>query len=430
MKTIKNYINGKFIGRDKTVINEKLAVTNASFWDITFAIRSITIIQKEIASLDIKSIIKVLENSIKYFNPSYSYISSITLSDVSFIKEAMQQTKNWCGSISRFYNKIINKEIIYNSSSPVVCVLPSNSEQEALFIIFQILLSKNAGIIRPSQRGAGAYTCIEIIKAINKAVDKLKDKKLQVLKKAISLVNIPSSQNYLSMLSVTNWNYIFFGSEKNIVKMKNTLTATPRKVISYGSGLAMTIIWNDIDLKKYINEIIYSIVVNGGNECECTHILYIHKEKYNEFINYFEKLAKCKTIINKTNIDYIISEFSKRNLQKYLKFKNDTIMPSCMPLTEFESAFDYPGPILSIRKIENNLDLLIAKDLKDNNIKKNIITSIFTKKKFDHLSIFAKSHIVKHNLPTYPIDLMMPHQCIYLPLELMNFTYLQKRDHE
>ena len=427
MKKIPNYISGKLVvDGDELIIEEKLIVYNATYWNIIAAIDNATKVQVELKNIPTNKIIKVLEKAMLFFNPSIEFISNILGSDKNFLIQSIKSTKQWCKNISKFYQKVIDTNNLYSPSSPTVCILPSNSEQEALFVISQILLSGNSAIIRPSSRGIGAYIALELIEAINKAIDQINDPQLKILKKAISIINTSSNSNYLDHLSVHDWNYIMFGSQHNLHEMKKKIPIIPRKIICYGTGLAMTIIWEDIDLDKYINEIADSITENGGNECVNTDIIYIHPSKYDEFITLFNKTANLKSKLKQSNIDFAVTNLKKKGLSQKLRFNNNLLLPTCIPITKYESAMEYPAPIVSLRKIENDLDELIKKDLKENMLKKNIATSIYTEYNFNILSKNCRAYIVKHNKPTHVVNLMLPHQGIYLLNELLNITYLEK----
>ncbi|MBN1914793.1 MAG: aldehyde dehydrogenase family protein [Parachlamydiales bacterium] len=424
MKKIPNYIAGEPSTTNQEMIIENQLITyNATYWNIISAMKNATLVQPLLEAIERKKIIKVLENAMQYFNPSLELISQILGSDFEFLQESMEKTKNWCRNLSSYYEKITEKHVAYHSSNPTVCILPSNSEQESLFVIAQVLLSQNAAIVRPSNRGAGAYTALELINAIHRSVDDFNDRSLNILKKAVSILSISSEQDYLQLLSAKNWNYVFFGTQKSIEEMKKKLILPARKVIGYGTGLGMTIIWKDALIEKYIDDIAESITVNGGNECVSTDIIYIHPSCYQKFMDLFPSKALIKTKVREANIHFVERELKKRGLQIELSFHDDLLQPLCIPLSKYESAIEYPAPIVSIRQIEDDLEELIEYDLKTNSLERNIATAIYTEKYFDELKKSSKAHIVKHNTPTHKVDLMLPHQGIYLTRELLDTTF-------
>jgi acyl-CoA reductase-like NAD-dependent aldehyde dehydrogenase len=427
MIEIENYISNKFIkSENKQNIKDKLSINIASYWNIQSAIRDASIAQEKLAELDVLDIIKVLKNSLKYFKPSLDLISNIIGTDIDTLKKSRKNIDIWYENLEDFYFNSINKNVTYHPSAPVVCILPSNSDQEALFILTQTLLTKNAAIVRSSTKGVNSYVTLEFIKAINKSVDDFKNPKLNILKNAISSINLLSDDDYLNHLSVDGFNYILFGSNKNIKIMKSKIAAEYRKVFSYGTGLATTIIDQDANLEKYMNCIIDSIVYNSGNECICTKIIYIHPSKHEEFIKLFNKNAILKSKINESNIEFTKKELYKRGLIHHLKEeKAHSLKPTLIPLSIYDSAIEYPSPIASIRKIDNNLSELIEKDLFENDLSRNIATSIFSENNFDNLKKYSKAHITKKNIATHDLSLFLPHSGINLIEELLDKTYLQ-----
>jgi len=59
------------------------------------------------------------------------------------------------------------------------------------------------------------------------------------------------------------------------------------------------------------------------------------------------------------------------------------IHATIIPLNEYDTAMECPGPIASVRPFKNleHLSSLIKKDLQDNNMKKNLVTSVFAQSK-------------------------------------------------
>jgi hypothetical protein len=207
--------------------------------------------------------------------------------------------------------------------------------------------------------------------------------------------------------------------------MKSKINAEYRKVFSYGTGLATTIIDQDANLEKYMDCIINSIVYNAGNECICTKIIYIHPSKYEEFITLFNKKAILKSKINESNIEFTKKELFKKGLLHHFKEENNNLKPTLIPINCYDSAIEYPAPIASIRKIENNLSELIEKDLFENDLLRNIATSIFSENNFDNLKKYSKAHITKKNIETTNFSLFIPHSGINLIDDLLDKTYNQ-----
>ena len=90
----------------------------------------------------------------------------------------------------------------------------------------------------------------------------------------------------------------------------------------------------------------------------------------------------------------------------------------------------YPGPIASVRPFKNieHLSSFIKKDLHDNNMKKNLVTSVFARSKqiFQDLLPYLRAYIVKYNKDTYDFNIALAHQGVYLVRDLMDPVYVDE----
>ena len=204
--------------------------------------------------------------------------------------------------------------------------------------------------------------------------------------------------------------------------------------------------FEDVDIDKCTEIIIESAALNRGDECIGTDIVYCHSSIYDSFISRISEVAekfKAKNpmevdsigIVNPDNLDFIKGELLKRSKIEFLiseKSENELelLHTSIIPLTDYETAMEYPGPILSVRSFNDlsQLKILIEKDLHDNNMLKNLTTSVFTEKYFDDVLPILRAYLVKKNIGTHEFNFSLPHQGTYILRELSDRIDVDLRD--
>jgi len=459
-----NYIDGEYkegkeIRTNVDVLNRKtgptIKVHFASHWDIVAAIEGISRIQSHMARIDEKIIHDVLHRAMKYYlikESDYTLLAEMTGSPVAFTEAAIKETKEWVMGSEDFCKAVFGHKLeAHHNSVPTIGILPSNSEQEALFVIVQSLLAKSAVIIRPSSRGAAGYSSMAFVNAWNRAIDEVANE-YTFLKKVISVLNIPDMNEAWELLSVDNWNYVCFGSDATVEEIKKEIRShvEPRNIIAYGSGLSMSVVdqSNTQDLQKLSYTLLESVSINRGNECVSTDILYVHESLYEEFHEIllqtreeFKSLSMTdkRTIglTQETNCQFILEAIAQKGKLEHIfyeekgigKNKRKVIHTSIIPLTEHEASMEYPGPIVSLRSYKNQEHLfkLMKTDLAQNKKRKSLVCSLFSSRKFYDDSLASISaYKIKHNRPTHLMDLFLPHQGIYLMRELSDTITLER----
>jgi len=445
-----------------------LEVHDVDKWGLVSAIKTASKTQHQLENIPLEKIIGVLSRSVDYYfddDSKYNVIVSLTGSPITFVREGTKFVKDWCKDLNPYLSLALEGNNVYfRNSAPVVAILPSNSEQEVPYVLAQTLLSRNATIIRPSSLGASSYSVFEFVSALNKGIDKTNDPSLEPLRSAISVINT-QSRDYLDSLSIDGWNYIFFGDNFTVKEIEANIRekCSPRKIISYGTGLSMSVILDDSNLDETIRNIMESVIVNVGNECTSTDVVYVKNEMYDVVLRRLQQEAEKyrsgnpfdpRTIglVEQNNVDYITGELLKRGKLEFLKSsdvelsdlsKNSTdlfdvqpyekrrlIHTSVVPLSKYETAMEYPGPIVSVRPFTDMEELreIIEKDLRDNGMEKNLVTSVFTEdeKSFYSVLPLLRSHTVKLNKPTHDFNILLPHQGVYIVRELSNPVFIDK----
>lgn len=461
---LKNYIDGQFKASENTKINTdilnnhngpKLVIHFANKWDIVSAIESVSKVQSKLTMTSDKLIQKILSKAMDYYltkESDYILIAEMTGSPLKFTKEAIEYTKDWVRQSNTFLKHVFgDRHETHHNSSPTFAILPSNSEQEALYVISQSLMAKSAIVVKPSTRGVAGFASLEFAKAWSRAVDEISPDH-SYLKSAVNIVNIEHIYEHWHELAIDDWNYVCFGSDNTIKKIKASIDefATPRKMIAYGTGLSITVV--DDSCKLPIEEIAQktmdSISVNRGNECISTDVVYIHARKHDEVLKALMDLRSAfkslsiddkRTIglTNQTNCNFIMQELTKKGKQEFIygehkRIGNDDIPiihTSIVPISDSEIAIEYPGPIASIRSYSSNEQLvhLMQKDLEENKKHKSLACSIYSDENFfDKLLPKVSAYTVKLNKPTHMMDLFLPHQGIYLIRELSDMIVIEK----
>lgn len=425
-----------------------IEVHDVDLWGLNAAVKSATKIQEQLWRIPLDRIVLLLSRTMdNYFAENYKYedIVKLTGSPIDFVRGGIEFVKAWARDLNAYLAHALNEiNVVYKATSPVVAILPSNSEQESLYVLAQTLLSRNATILRPSSLGASSFTALEFIYALNKTLDDLNQPELEPVRSAIAVVNI-ESRNYLEYLNIDNWNYLFFGDDNSVKNIESLIRGKcrPRKVIGYGTGLSTTIIWDDCDLMENISKILKAVTANSGNECDGTDIVYVQEGIYEAALKeLLHQSGRYRSgnpfksgsigLVDSGNVQFIVGELTKRGKLDWLQRSEEDgrtlIHASIIPLNEYETAMEYPGPIASVRSFKNpdHLSALIRKDLQDNNMKKNLVTAVFARSEqiFQELLPHLRAYTVKFNKNTKDFNIALAHQGVYLVRELMDPVYV------
>ncbi|MCG8634306.1 MAG: aldehyde dehydrogenase family protein [Desulfobacterales bacterium] len=428
-----------------------LEVHDLNEWGVKGAGETAISVQPALDNIPVEDIFEVLKRTMNFYfteDVTFKTVCKITGSPFSHVKDATQSVKEWCRDLLPYYRTGLGSAGISNTrirnSAPVLAVLPGNSDQEVVFVLAQTLMAKNATIVRPSSSGAGAFAVYEFIKALNRALDSLDSQRLEPLRSAVCLMNTPGTA-FLDTLCYDGWNYIFFGDRATIREITGTIRnrCFPRITLGYGAGLSTTVIFDDHNMDSHAGSIMDSITVNRGNECDATDILYIHDSVFDRVMDKLTKQAANYLsgdpfdmekigITDLSNADYIKGELIKRGKYNNLNMSRenalDLIHASLIPLNKFETALEYPGPVASVRSFGGlkELSYLIDKDLSDNSLEKNLVTSVYSSLESDFLRTIPvlKAHTVKWNKPSHTFNYEIPHQGIFLLRELVETMYL------
>lgn len=428
-----------------------LEIHDANKWGLKAAAETAATTHDAMNAVSIHEISHVLETAMDiYFSDSSKFktICRVTGSPYSHVDQSTGMVKNWCRNILSYYENSFGRDnsqdVHIAGSAPVVVILPGNSDQEVIFILAQTLMTKNPAVVRPSTTGAGSFVVYEFIRALNAAIDTIGRPELEVLRSAVSLVNT-RDRDFLDSLCHNGWNYIFFGDASSVITIETAIRKKcfPRRTIGYGTGLSTTVLLDDRDIDNRLDQIMDAVTTNRGNDCMSTDIIYIHEPIYETAIELLlhkakqylpgDPLAKNSIgIIESHNSDFIKGELIKRGRLNHLDLNRednlDLIHPSVIPINEFETAIEYPGPVVSVRSFKGTGQLadLIKKDLMFNQMTKSLVTSVYSTSEttFKEVVPALQAHTIKWNKPTHDFSFSIPHQGISLLRELADIAYL------
>src|SRR3989344_6862183 len=463
-----NYIDGSFReSKERKILKdykgEDLAVIfNASPADLRQVKRSVSAVKDKIKKIEFRKIPNLIKKSMDYYysEESFVIISRLTGSPYNFVKKSVHELKEWAINLEDYivmcfnnpdYDKVplfFKNEIVayekYAPSGPVIGILPKNSEAESVYLILQILLSKSPCIIKTPSSLGSSFSSLELIKALNKAIDILNDPELEIIKKSINVVNIFTTErdDIIKKLAVEKSSYVIFGSNHTIEKVESSLKSTnPRKIIKMGTGLSISIVLNDADISFAADEICNSASIDRGNDCVSTNIVYVEDSIFNDFLNKVNSIShkyesKDPFIennivghVHQESVDIIKAKIASLNKEHLLRGLPDTIHLSVIELNEDDHFEEFPGPVLGIRKFKDidHFYFLFKKDLGKNNIEKNLVSSVFTKDKnlFEQISNNIPSFTFKLNKGSEKMNFLLEHQGTYIIKELLDKKILE-----
>ncbi len=469
--SLPNYINGSFKESSETRIlkdymgNDFAVIYNVSNSDLREIKRNLPALRNELKKIKLEKIINLIKKSMEYYfaaEESYSAVSKLTGSPHNFVKISIKELKQWALSLQDYIKMCFNSmtydevplvyegEVIayekYVPAAPVIGILPKNSEAESVYLLLQILLSKNPCIIKTSSSLGSSFSSLELIKALNKAIGSFNDPELEIIRKSINIVNIfnSESERIIKKLEVENGIYVIFGSNETIKNVQNSLkNSKPYKIIKMGTGFSISIVLHDADIPYAADEICTSASIDRGNDCVSTNIVYVEESVFDSFVDEVRHIShkyeskdpfaddNVVGYISKEDVDIIKARLSALKSDAVLKGLPDTIHLSVIELEEHNNFEEFPGPILGIRKFQNmeHFYRLFKKDLEKNDLDKNLVSSIFTKdnSKFHEISDNISSFTFKLNKGSQKMNFLLEHQGTYLIKELLDKRILEKR---
>jgi acyl-CoA reductase-like NAD-dependent aldehyde dehydrogenase len=468
--SLPNYVNGSFRdSKEKKILRDYkgkdfAVIYNVSPSDLREAKRNISIIKDELKGIELNKIINLLKKSMNYYftsEDSFITISKLTGSPYNYVKKSVKELKEWVLNIEDYlkmcfnkpdYNKIPlvyeNKIIAYEKYvpyGPVIGVLPKNSEAESIYLILQILLAKSPSIIKTSSSLGSNFSSLELVKALNKTIDELKDPELEIIKRSVNIVNIFNTERdmIIKKLEVEKASYVIFGSNRTIEKVEDLLKGTnPNKIIKMGTGLSISVVLKDADIKFSTEEICTSASIDRGNDCVSSNIVYVEEGVFKSFMSEAKNLSyKYESKdpfsedniighVHKDDIDVIKAKLTKLDKHRHLKGLPETLHLSIIELEEHHHFEEFPGPVLGIRKFKNlnHFFTLFKKDLERNKLEKNLVSAVFTRNesKFEEITNNINSYTFKLNKGSEKMNFLLEHQGTYIIKELLDKRIIEK----
>ena len=401
-------------------------------------------------SIPLSDIIHTIQKAVSIYYPEEQLrlCSALTGMPYQNFQKTLEEFRDWVENIEDYltmafgtpnYTRIPlligDEEIAYEkyvAQAPLIAILPRNSEIEAAYVIVQALLARTPMIIKSPSTHAGPLSAIELVRALEKTVDP----DLKKLIESISIVSMPGTnrEEIIERLAIDDSTYLIFGSEKTIQTVTRSLEKhEPRKIISMGTGLSVSIIAHDAPLDEAAEEVCLAAASDQGNECLSTNIVYVHEQIADVFTERLKEKAHeytagdpfSDTLIGAIHPDDTARiAAATRHLPGSVRGLPETVHLSVFELEDHHHFEEYPGPLIGIRTYQNEKDLeeKFKGDLTHNGLKKNLVTAIFTNDPHlvDHIVERFPSHTFRHNRGSHRMNFLLEHQSIYLIKEFLD----------
>ncbi len=431
--------------------NPQYKVTIANHSDIDRIVESATHQLEKLHEVPLEEIRNLFLNTMERFIEKIDnqYIAAITGSTETYLSGL------WfaCTKMLKLYNEYLanmlpgrfhqgDNRAYPKNTAPTFVILPGNSEMESIWLILQVLMTRNPVVVRVSTASASMYVIHTFLGALTACLANQRTLLREVLN-SISVIHVPSNSELMARLYRDGWNYIIFGQEKTTLNFEKTVRqhALPRKVIRYGNGFSTSVIFHDSVVDDAAKKVFDSIATNRGYECVSTDVLYVEQDIYDEFLTALRKyLADYNRyhpekhgVVLPRNSAYIVNSLTD------LGFENDITMVTDHAGNEaFRSAIlevdrdhkpkEYPGTVITVRSF-NGLDELqsqMALDLDANQLSHSLVTSVYTTTHgpADAIIRMGRARTIRVNKPTHQLDVLEPHQGIDLYLELVDLNYV------
>jgi acyl-CoA reductase-like NAD-dependent aldehyde dehydrogenase len=247
----------------------------------------------------------------------------------------------------------------------------------------------------------------------------------------------------IKKLEVEKASYVIFGSNRTIEKVEDLLKGTnPNKIIKMGTGLSISVVLKDADIKFSTEEICTSASIDRGNDCVSSNIVYVEEGVFKSFMSEAKNLSyKYESKdpfsedniighVHKDDIDVIKAKLTKLDKHRHLKGLPETLHLSIIELEEHHHFEEFPGPVLGIRKFKNlnHFFTLFKKDLERNKLEKNLVSAVFTRNesKFEEITNNINSYTFKLNKGSEKMNFLLEHQGTYIIKELLDKRIIEK----
>jgi len=401
----------------------------------------------KISSLEISEIQEVIQRIPRFYfqdKKSKDIVSKLSGNPLSYVEKKVVAMNTWMENIPNFVAEVFQERYqrtgdkashVYSSKGPVVSILAQNIDVNVAYILTQILLSKSPAIIRPSIAGAGAYTSLEYLNALEKAIDSLGQTKNEDLEGVLQMINLShegKNELLLDKLHVENASYVLFGSDLNLRNMEEYLASqykVPKnRVISMGTGCSISVILEDATLGSTIKSLMDSCVFGRGADCTSTHIVYIPQSRYEEINKALNKSAGKFENGMKEELG-VLGKRNIQNLETELRKTYSGGVEIIDAREDWTQVQEIPGPVLYVRTFSEKEDAVqkIRRDLERSHIQRNLVTSIYTSSPSSYKELTQKlpSFTFRMNRGTEQIDYMHEHQGSYILKNLVNMKVVE-----
>ena len=470
MYEVKNLINGKFRGSysgEKVIIkditdSEKLVVVPASTGlDLAMAFKGAVKAESEMKNYSTDKIIDILKEVSKEYlkdKKTRELICKLSGSVMKYIDESLESMKYFMLNADKYLEAVFGNKEYFENSKPIIVggeeiarriykpkgivgtILPGNDMNLPVFVLSQIILSKNPGVVKPDSREP--ISTYEFVKLLHKFG----------LENIIQLVNWSGKNrpNLVKDLIKYSKQRIIFGSDETVEKIachrdgNGNLIADYRDeyMYQYGMGRSKSIIAEDADLEMAAKLCVEGAAKDRGTKCISNKLVFVDKKIYDSFMDLLEKEAS-KLVVGdplnpKTDIGYLgegIVSISKKIIKNacdihehkircgnFYKKHTDLIIIENVTENSYLAKEEIPIPLLSIIKVNNFQEAVNKANavVEHTPNKKSLVVAVFTNNKtYMEYSKNIKTWKVIRNKATTTMNPFLPHQGRYIIEDLM-----------
>lgn len=423
----------------------------------------------ELRTIPIEDVVKLIKSSMKYYfinESDATDLAILTGAPRRFISESIEFMKSWAleceqylqavfGKVDYQYQAVCdsNKDFayrIYQSKGPIVALLPQNGYAgEALFVALNSLLSRSPIIIKPSSNQAASLPVLQLINALRMAAQDLSHSNFARLVNSIHVLNVfqndtSSNGPTINDLFASGDQLIVFGSQDTVRALSsvNGQTIHFSNIIQFGTGLSVSMVFDNCDLNLAVKENAVAVSEDRGNQCHSTNVIYVQNDIADNFIALLKKELNTIEIGNPCDHQTLTGKIHHASLEQIdTHYKrlfgakastsdvNSWKSPICIEVNLDDPIEEISAPVVAIKRF-NEISCVLnqfRKDLKRNGLNRNLSTSVFTTNEAfaKEIAFSMPSRNVKRNKGTGRLNLMLEHDGKYLIKELLKKIVLE-----
>lgn len=318
------------------------------------------------------------------------------------------------------------------ADAPAVVVLPRNDRGDlAPYVLAQCLLAGRSYAVRPSSREAGEYVARAYHRCLREAVrEVVQDERAESVVSALDLLNPEEfGAADLAEIEPERVQLVLFGDDSTLESLESEFDAAGVELatsVRMGAGRSSSVLVDveSPNLDAYCRDIARSATFDKGDDCTSASVLYVvgDFEFYDAVLE--SLLNSQRNVIVSEDFAAPADEQLTATRERLRAVHPDKSVPGdrleIVECTATAPVREFPVPLIQVKYVPDR-ESLAERMNADFTRRDSLKTAIYTDEEstFDALAPEIPANLVERNRPTHDVDLLEPHQGLYLVADLL-----------